>query len=507
MNGIRHWKIFVFIGVVAIVGIIACGGVMTSICDNDSLQCRLKPSLLVFALVSFSGISLWFAKHRGLPLEWIFLAMFMPISIGMMWVMPVTGAPDEPSHLHRAYLVSSGQVFIPPDKATAPAGLFAPFSGKWTTYSLRNLKHDFCHCGDIRGPKVPSGARENTGVYPFFAYLPQATGMFVARQVSNNKFVMFYGARSGALLLVIAMFFLAVRLAPCGKNIILFISLLPMTLQESASAVVDGLAIACVTLLTALVLRSRVEGFLMARRHIVLCAFLSVGLVAFKVMYLPFAALFLFVPVEAFGGDVRRRRIFRCIVFGAMVASFAAWAAMSIVPLLGQASSRVSSMAMPRIKMVLMHPLDFAICILRTVMWRFENWLDEMIGMKLSWYNVPLARSLKYLVIALGGWVVCHDSGLSSGRMASLRVPLAICSLASFLVVLFALFVWWTEDGSLTVEGVQGRYYLPFLAALLLSLRRPRPNAHVVCPRLWGVYCLLLFVDVCTLMKVVAVKY
>ena len=360
----------------------------------------------------------------------------------------------------------------------------------------------------MRGPKVHAGgAGENTGVYPFFAYLPQAVGMLVARQVSGNKFVMFYGARTAALLLAIVMLFLAVRLTPCGKNIILFVSLLPMTLQETASASVDGLAIACVTLLTALILRSRVEGFIMARRHVALCAFLSAGLVAFKVMYLPFALLFLFVPVEAFGGNARRRRIFLCIVFCAMAAAFAAWAAMSIAPLLGRASSRVSSTAMPRIKMVLLHPLSFAVCILRTVMWRFENWLDGMIGMNLSWFNVPLAPFLKYAILAIGSMVVFRDRGLLPGRMAGVRAPLAVCSSASFLVVLFTLFVWWTPDGAKVVEGVQGRYYLPFLAALLLRFRSPRLDTRTAYPRLWGAYCLLLFVDVCALMKVVAVKY
>ena len=506
MNGIRFRKTLTFIAVAAIVGAMACYAITLSTCDN-SLQWRSKPCLLIIAMLSFSVVALWFAKRRGLLMEWIFLAMFMPLSISMMFAMPVSGTPDEVAHLDRAYLVSSGQIFVSPDKAVAPAGLLVPFLSSPTTYSLRNLKHDFYHCGDMCGEKGPAYAGENTGVYPFFAYMPQAMGMFAARLVSNNKFVMFYGARLGSLLFVTAMLFLAVRLAPCGKNIILFVSLLPMTLQESASAAVDGLAIACVTLLMALVLRSRAEGFLMERKHVVLCAFLMVGLVAFKVMYLPFAFLLLFVPVEAFGGDAKRFRAFRGIVLGAMVVAFAAWAATSIVPLMGQESSRVSSTVIPRMKMVFMHPIGFAACILRTVMWRFEGWLEGMIGMSLSWFNVPIAPFLKYLVIALGGWIVCRDSGFSSGRMARLRAPLAICSLFTFLVVLLTLFVWWTEDGSLTVEGVQGRYYLPFLAGLLLLLRSPRPSACAVYPRLWGAYYLLLFVDACALMKVVAVKY
>lgn len=507
MSGGRLRKTLGGVGVGAIVGMIACGVIITSICDNGSLECRLKPSLLIVAMALVAGAALWLAKRCGLRMEWIFLAMFLPASIGMMVVMPVSGAPDELAHLERAYLVSSGQIFTPSNKAMFPVGFWTPFQGNFETYSLRNLKHDILHRGDVRGPKEPASAGENTGVYPFFAYLPQAVGMFAARQVSNNKFVMFYGARLMTLLFITAMLFLAVRLAPCGKNIILFVSLLPMTLQESASASVDGLAIACVTLLMALVLRSRTEGFAMERRHVALCAFLSVGLVAFKVMYLPFAVLLLFVPVEAFGGDAKRRRAFRCIVFVAMAVAFATWAAMSIVPLLEQASSRVSSTVIPRMKATLLHPLDFAVCILRTVMWRFEGWLEGIIGMNLSWFNVPLAPFLKYFVIALGGWMVYRDSGISSGRMAGLRVPLAMCSLFSFLIVLLTLFVWWTASGSLIVEGVQGRYYLPFLAALLLLIRSLRSNAGAACPRLWGAYCLLLFVDVCALMRIAAVKY
>ena len=58
MNGIRPWKTWVSIGAVVIAGIIACGGIMTSICDDGSLQYRVKPCLLIVAMTSFSGIEL-----------------------------------------------------------------------------------------------------------------------------------------------------------------------------------------------------------------------------------------------------------------------------------------------------------------------------------------------------------------------------------------------------------------------------------------------------------------
>ena len=72
MNGIRLRKTLTLIAVAAIAGIIACGGVIMSLCDNNSLQWRSKPSLLIVAILFFSVVALWFAKRRGLLLEWIF---------------------------------------------------------------------------------------------------------------------------------------------------------------------------------------------------------------------------------------------------------------------------------------------------------------------------------------------------------------------------------------------------------------------------------------------------
>lgn len=48
---------------------------------------------------------------------------------------------------------------------------------------------------------------------------------------------------------------------------------------------------------------------------------------------------------------------------------------------------------------------------------------------------------------------------------------MAFLSAAGILAVCLSMLIAWTRESALTIEGVQGRYFLPYLPMLLVILR------------------------------------
>ena len=459
------------------------------------------------ALLLSAGIALWWLRRREAAVEHVFLALFVPFSLGMMLCMPIFGATDEKSHLHKSYLISSGQMMTPATQLICPQGLYDVKDKDVYRLSVRDIvKMAHGPAARICAQSESADEGENTGVYPAFAYIPQAIGMYLTRLFSDNRFVMFYGGRLGVWLLTLAMFFLAIRWAPCGKNVILAVSLLPMTLQEAASASVDGPAIACTTLLVAFVLMSQNGGFRLKRRHWLVAAMLAAGLVAFKVLYLPFLFLFWAVPVTAFGDSSSRRRLFLAYVSSCAILVVVVWLMASIVPLLGQETSRVSSFVVPRIREIAGNPVNSIKCFLKTPFVHAEWWLHGLIGVSLSWFNVLLAGPIWMGFAGATAAVVACDRSLSDFP-ARVRWLLATCAFSSYVIILLSLWIWWTQPGAKVIDGVQGRYFLPILAAVLLLARwTESSDGQRPYPRTWRLYALFAVLDTCAIANVLSYK-
>lgn len=456
--------------------------------------------LLLSVLVSAASA----AVCLKVPREWIFLLVFLPISTAMSFCMPPSCVPDEGTHFFGTYVVASGQFVRSSNEVELPRDCMKDCnpSGASVTKALRRLLRGCDWSEDSELARYG----ENGAVYPAMAYLPQAVAMRVGTLFYRNYMFALYAARMGSILLTAFLLFLAIRIAPTGKDVFLYVALLPMALQETASVSADGMAIASVALCSAFYLKFAVPGNVVRSRHIVLAGLLAAALVSFKVMYLPFAGLFFLLPRSAFGGDGATRRRFFTVVVASVLLTVSIWWVLSILPLLHSPSAPTTNRVADNFLFWANRlPLAFSV-FCRTVFQHAWEWFGQMIGVSLSYYNVPVA-DIVFLMFVLSGCFVFW-SGRSPGRFVGRGGRgLMCCSVICALVVIVMLWFWWTSTDAPRIEGVQGRYFLPMLAPFLIALRggEGTDGGSVRC-RLY-LYAVLMVADVCALVCVLTSKW
>lgn len=442
--------------------------------------------------------------RRRMPLEWVFLAMFLPLSLAMSFCMPPYAVPDEGAHFIGTYIAASGQFIRQSNQFQHPEQLFYDCDGM--TQKVRgSLKKVFSSSERMSLDKSAfSNYGENGAVYPAFAYAPQAIGMRIGLLLYPNSRFVFYTARLGTIFLTTLMFFFAIRLLPCGKNIVLYVSLLPITLQETASVAVDGLTISVVALCVAFYLHFKETADVVRLRHEVLAGLMGFLLVGFKVMYLPFVAILFLIPLSAFGEDRGRRLRFRLLVAGMLVLAVAIWIGLSIAPLLHSPAAPTTNGMSGKLHYWLSHPAVSVEVFCRTLFAYLPSWIDMIDGNSLSWFSASAPRLIQLIFIVCCCYVFWQGPrvGVLRGRMCLMH-----CSLICFLIVLVTLWLWWTPIGSRLIEGVQGRYLVPMLVPVLIALGGDPQAVDGDVRYHPGLYLTLAIADVCTLASVLSYKW
>lgn len=426
-----------------------------------------------FSLLTASVIVLLrVAFLRGRPAHRLFLLVYIPASLAMMLLLPVGRVPDEPAHLERVYLISSGQLLPPSDGSgyALPANFM-----RWQTsetYSLTDVAHDLSLALDSRTARTSGG--EATGIYPIDCYFPQALCMAIAHLFTDNWAALLYAARLGGWLATAFLLYHAIRIAPTGKALIMLIALFPMSLQEAISASADGLALGAAVCFTAYVLRAA-DGRAFTRRSYAALFVLSFCVATFKVMYAPLLLLLPAIPSSCFGSR-RKKRVCLTLLLLGMAALLGGWAALCYARYAAESTDSLSAQVVPQLQYILHNPLRFLRTAARTLRADANEWIGGIFGAFLSWLNIPIPEEILRGLSFVFLWAL---AALAVGRalrrpardgLSRMRAALLLSVFASVCVIFLFLYAWWTPYGEDVVLGIQGRYFLPLLFPLCVGL-------------------------------------
>lgn len=171
-----------------------------------------------------------------MKIEKIFLFLAVPCIALFMFLMPVTEAPDEGMHASMAWNIfydnsktfewlKLHQTDVINNESPAPADVN---KGKYIKFFTE--KKDFS--SDVFSPKFSIKS---------IIHLPQAIGMLIGKAIYPSLgVIMTCGRLFNALVYIIGIYFL-IKSLQAGKLTMLFISLLPMMLQQAASLSYDVL--------------------------------------------------------------------------------------------------------------------------------------------------------------------------------------------------------------------------------------------------------------------------
>ena len=407
------------------------------------------------------------AKRAWLTMERIFLFAYIPLAIAMMLVMPIGAPPDELAHLSQAWLLSTLQfrTEIPVYPASLQEMLNTQINATEDAAAMNQR---------IRGMRLSEDTvtgvkNEATGIYPLAAYAPQSLMMFLTRLFTDRIDLICYGARIGSMVVTGLLFFFAIRRSPAGKGILLAIAVLPLTLQEAASASCDGMTIAGVCWITAELLR-RIRGQEEKRMPSLLrSAGIGAGAVLFKLLYGPVLLLGLLPCPDQEEKDQRRNRL---VIAGAFLAALVVWYFLSVRSQAGREG--LTSGSLKRLGEAAVNPLILLGAQVRTIIARAPGWIRQLFGVfgRLDVFS-PWILTVMTGVSFLG--TAAMDGGIGSAltdrkQIRRFRVLMICVFILCWMLLSGALFVWWTPEGDSLIEGIQGRYFLPALFGLLLCL-------------------------------------
>jgi uncharacterized membrane protein len=425
----------------------------------------------------------------GVRPERIFLVIGAVFGLLFLFVTPPFQAPDEYAHFYRAFQVSEGGLLA--QRRDGVPGAWLPTSvlttGERAAPGIAFHPEKKERIEDllalIEMPLAPERRSfvglPNTARYVPLLYLPQAAAIGVGRILGLAPILLTYAGRAGNLATWLCLGYLALKVAPIIRWPMLLLLLMPMSLFEAASLSADAMTNAVSFLLIACCLRIAVgETDAISNREWALLTLLCVMTALSKQVYLPLAALVLWIPARKFGG---RRRQIACLAVAGTVTALA-WGAWTLLV----ANMRVEffpyTSVPDQLAFVRHHPGQFLRIVFATLSSHPSNQLRSFVGI-LGWLDTPLPNRFieSYcFMLALTVLATGRAEVRVSARQRLLATTLAAACVLALLIVLYA---YWTRVGDPVIEGIQGRYFIPLspLACVVLYNR-----SCAIESRLWG---------------------
>lgn len=402
---------------------------------------------------------------------------FTAVVAGLFFALavPPFQVPDEPAHFFRALRVAypprerSSQcgAFVPSWGVVAATSLLDDIPGKpWVKTSRAEIArkfHDaegasgmtFVPCG---APGVISRLRYTAANYTSIPYLIPAAALRIVRSVTSDLSTAFIAGRIANLAVTIVLLAIALRMLPRAQLASAAVALAPMTLHLAASYSADGLAIGASFLSIATFARMSSAERVSWREISILT--IALTLVALSKPNLGVLAIAIVAPLSFIR---KERRSAARLVLPALAVLFALAAAAPAARRTIMSTPTVD--ASRQLTLITMHPLGYVATIARTWLAYSPRYFNEFVG-KFGWTDtvVPDWITSVYLIVVV--FLAVRSNAMPRRSERTLLLSLfAICA----LVTLTTIYTTWSPVGSPLIDGVQGRYFIPFAPFLLLG--------------------------------------
>lgn len=433
---------------------------------------KLSLILMVVGSLGIAVLVAWFtfAKVRNMAPENIFILPALCVGLGMMLVIPIGTSNDEVAHFLRAYEISTGHLIS--DVGDDGYGGAVLDNGLWLTGAsstiYKEIKHD-------RYLKLDGGNKffykfSNTAAYAPTNYFPHALGMALAHIFTDNVVIIGYAGRIMNLIVCLALIYLAVKIIPIGKWLIMVVSLGLMSMQGLSTLSADGFCFAVAMLLLAFVLYMRYNEKNMTVGHYISMYALVVFVSLSKIVYMPFCLLLFIIPKEKFGSN--RRYISHVIAAGLLALLLGGgWTLMFGSSYKSIAEANIDTAG--QIKYILSNITAFPRAVFNTAFEYNSYYIPDMVGgIGLGWHNIPVNYNFVPIQYFILFYVMLReDMSVNEKKLHLLKTLLIVpCAIIVFLILL-SEYIMFTEVGEPYIFGIQGRYFIPLIVPLVSAIR------------------------------------
>lgn len=426
--------------------------------------------LIVFILGVYIVSSIIYYK-KGMKIENIFLMIAPLACIFFLVTMPTFKNHDEYYHWLKAYEVSQGTLMTPQEDgiqgSMMPEGVSKVFPTDWTKLDYQMMKEllDVKLNEDNKGILNP----ETAAVYSFVQYIPQATGIALARLVTDNVYLITYGGRIVNMIFALLVLYFAIKLMPFGKKLLLIPAMIPIAIEGFTSLSPDSMTISVAFLYIAYILHlafEKKEQLGIKEKLILLISSIVIALC--KIVYIPLVGLILIIPKEKFKNQGNKNKILNfCVIAGIAVVINLIWLAISsrYLSTFREGDSKI------QVLLALQNPILYIQNVLYTFNLNGSNYLLSLFGADLGWGElIKLYSIVPYAFLGIYLFTAITDNELK-GKFKKYQIVWILLVILAIVGLIFtSLYVQWTTIGQTSIAGIQGRYFLPILPLIMLIL-------------------------------------
>ncbi len=445
-------------------------------------------SLLVVMLVGVYVVSAGIGLHARVPVEALFLGALILVAMAYLIMIPTGAAPDEAVHIHNAYKLSNVFAGHLQEKAGQISVRKEDIQWIFDFKDVRQntLENYYNHLFQSLRDSSLDYMDSRTTRDPIWLYTFSGIGLTVGRVLGLGTLMTFLIARLFNAAFFVASCYFAMKLLPFGKMIVFVWAFLPITLQQGCSfsydCVVNGLSILIVSLTLHLLFTDEIRN---RKLKVVLLIFMALVLLPCKqyavapISFLPILLIFEHHPLK--DADKKTKRIVACVLGVLILVAIPIIVRMVYIwtrpeninntPVIYEGKFGGNEGNSYTIGYFILHPKDIITILLNTLWDSGDQNFGQMLGTSLGWLNIPIP------------WIFCIASFvfllLSSIRREGENVEISLGQkswiwLVAFLVIGFTyagMLLHWTPCTVKWIRGVQGRYFLPVLLPLLLTIR------------------------------------
>lgn len=415
---------------------------------------------------------------KGKRLESIFAVMVIFIGSIYLFAVPPFAVPDEASHFATAYVESSmllgretldenGMILMDSDVSLYITREEAPTKDSYTRY----IKGAFGKTDPVLDHST-AFRRPLSMLHP--GYAPQVLGLTLGRLLHLNGEQLLLLGRLFSLLWYSFLMYWAIKKIPFGKMFLFCVGMLPMTLQMVVSfnydSVLFGASFFCFAYLIYLAYdKEKIDW-----KDMLLIALPAIAIASIKTIYLLILGLGLLIPKEKFKG-MKNKCITGFGLVGISLITIGLTRITVVTRTLGTAAPAATATADTLVKFTLsyciQHPLEIMVMIWTTLEKYASAYINAMIATPLGWLEMPLPEIIVILSVILLLLSLLQQEDAKRQINMTARCYAGILTVLSIFAVIGYMLIDHTYVGSLVVEGVQGRYFLPILPMLAILLQ------------------------------------
>ena len=423
-------------------------------------------------------------------MENVYLIAGLAMGIIFALIIPMMAVPDELVHLRTAYDVSDSMMGVHEDTLVMRRA-DAERHYNYTEVTRLDFVREY---GDIF-----SGVKDkelvDTGITvtgnPRFLYYIPALGITIGRLFGCGTTLTFLFGRLFNMIMFIFAVYYAIRKIPFGKGVVFVWALLPMTLQQvsyySPDTPILALSILAISTTLSLAYDREPAKTRIQPRVIVLvlsCLLLIpckghalLPLVVLPCMLVPKYARDHADTVARLKERIRPwMKIVACVVTAVVVVA----AGLILYRIMGRltAPENINNNYIEwadqngyTVGYFIRNPIRLVMIMVYTLWFKGDMYLQQMMGGLLGWLEIEIPWMIIIAFMLVMIYAALRREGEKTilsvaDRVWMLLVFAGVCALACAAMLLY-----WTPNSSITIEGVQGRYFLPGLVLAMLTIR------------------------------------